>query len=167
MDARTALKNYTRMMIKTYGDDYWEYWTEDDKETFNILAARVRPEITPIDKDKRSNFTRRFLGMRVGGVERPAERKEAWTEAARTANEKSRIKGVLGPDKGLYKGTQPKRRRTREELSMVAGASIKVGDGKRKTRKPKEEIVRPVEPQFAPDDVDSQNIYVYLRSTIG
>lgn len=122
MDARTALKNYTTMMIKTYGAEYWEHWTEDDKETFNILAARVRPEITPNDKDKRSNFMKRFLGIRVGGVERAPERKEAWDAAARTAAPGSKIKGTLSPQSGLYDGAQPKRRKLKK------GAKISIPD---------------------------------------
>lgn len=122
MNARTALKNYTSMMVKTYGDNYWEHWTEDDKETFNILSARVRPEITPVDPNNRSNFMSRFLGIRVGGVERPADRKEAWTEAARTAGVGSKIKGTLSPQSGLYDGAQPKRRKLKK------GAKISIPD---------------------------------------
>lgn len=146
MDARTALKNYTTIMIKTYGAEYWEHWTEDDKETFNILARRVRPEITENRKEDRSVFMRRFLGIRVGGVERATERKEAWKEAASAAASGSRITGILAPE-----GTSTNRwydRKTGQTNS-------------KKNQEVKAETVIN-RSGIAPDDVDSQNIARYL-----
>ena len=47
MDARTALKNYTNAMTREYGPCYWEHWTEDDRETFEILKT-VEPEFPQV-----------------------------------------------------------------------------------------------------------------------
>lgn len=141
MDARTALKNYTNVMIKTYGANYWESWTEDDKETFNILARRVRPEITSNNPENRSNFMRRFLGIRVGGVDKPTERKEEWKKAAETAASGSRIKGKLSPQ-GTH-ANKPKRGRKAAPAGPTVEETINAsGIDKR--------------------DVDSTNIMAYL-----
>lgn len=144
MDARTALKNYTTAMVREYGPNYWEHWTEDDQETFEILARKatvVRPDDTP--------FLRKFKGHKIDAVAKtPAERKQAWSAVSATANEKSRIVGTLSPQTGLYDGAQPKRRRIKTERKPLAPAVVET----------------PSKPVFSPDDVDSTNIYAYLKS---
>lgn len=42
MGAREALKNYHATMVRMYGENYTDHWTEDDKTTFEILARRAR-----------------------------------------------------------------------------------------------------------------------------
>src|SRR5690242_3230993 len=82
MNARDALKNYTRFMIKTYGANYVEHWSTDDRETFDILARKARAEMdAPTPKNWESSaYLRRVLGIRSEHKLNVSARESAWTE---------------------------------------------------------------------------------------
>lgn len=140
MDARTALKNYTTTMVNTYGPDYWEHWTEDDRETFNILASRARRFND--NRQRAINPDTPFLRLMMGNKRDPEyateqQKIKAWK--ALTARAGSGVVGKLREER-LYDGVQPKRRR-------VKGAKVEAA---------------PAAPKFNPDDVDSNSIFAYL-----
>jgi hypothetical protein len=83
MNARLALKRYNDTMVKLYGVNYTERWTEDDRETFEILARNAAAEIKAADgivepNWKRSAHLRRVLGIRTDVKVDAAARKAAW-----------------------------------------------------------------------------------------
>lgn len=104
MDARTALKNYTRTMVKTYGPNYWENWTEDDRETFNTLVARARKvvAIRLIAQNDNTPFLSRLRGHKVAGITDHKERAAAWQ--AHEDKHGTGIQGTLSPIRNPYKG---------------------------------------------------------------
>lgn len=138
MDARTALKKYNETMIKTYGFDYTEHWSPDDKATFEILASNARKEVANRQRSIRPNTS--FLRVFMAGKRDPEYANEqakilAWNELV--AKSGTGVVGKLAPKSGLYDGAQPKKRRIKREAAPVA-------------------------PTIAADDVDSSNIMAYL-----
>lgn len=146
MDDRTALKNYTGTLVKTYGPNYWEHWTEDDKETFNILSSRannaMRARQRAINPD--TQIRRTILGVKRDPEYANEQQKiKMWNALKERAG--SGIVGTLSPETGLYTGAQPKRR--------------KIKGGKPSTP------AAPAAPKFNPDDVDSKSIFAYLMNS--
>lgn len=133
MDDRTALKNYDATMIKTYGVNYVEHWTDDDRETFEILARKAR-KVTDT-RQRAINPDTSFLRVFMAGKRDPEyvteqEKVKAWNALVKRAG--TGVKGKLAS----------KKRSTPVQSAPIVAPVVKAA--------------------IAPDDVDSTNILAYL-----
>lgn len=102
MNARDALKNYHNRMVAQYGPDYVEHWSQDDKETFEILARRARKAMR--SQTGGTSFLKVFMsGKREPQYTTWQDRQAAW-KAFTDRHGKPGYRGKLSPEKNLYAG---------------------------------------------------------------
>lgn len=136
MNARQALINFHNHMVKTYGENYRDVWTEDDKITSETLERNASKAVTIrlISTKADTPIIRRIRGHQPEPLAVSAqERQEAWQALANKHG--SGIIGKLSPIRNPYTGYiyEPP-----EYANAVAA------------------------PKFEPADVDSTNIFAYL-----
>lgn len=142
MKASEALKNFHAYMIKTYGEKYTDHWTRDDRETYEILASKVRIEMLSPESAGRSSFLNVFMtGKREPEYTRPADRRAAWERLVARAG--TQVVGKLSkPDTyGTKHAEKVAARRAKEQAKEQREAVAKLDQ-----------------------DIDSSNIMAYLLS---
>jgi hypothetical protein len=150
MSARDNLKNFHLFMVKLYGENYRDVWTEDDAETARILESKVARTVAIqlIKGNDNTPFLTRFRGSPTGNV--PADSRElvwkAWVEKYGTG-----VVGTLSPMKNLYEGAFVESR-----PAKVQGRCYPIASGSSDMGNPESVIDA--------EDVSSDNIMAYLLS---